>query len=51
MFAMDIGGSLTKIAYYATVPSKKVLYDDEDSQKSEDVVYQVTTTFLLFPKK
>jgi len=28
-FAMDIGGSLTKIAYYSTVPYRKVLYNKE----------------------
>ena len=29
IFAMDIGGSLTKIAYYSTVPHKKIVYDKD----------------------
>uniref|UniRef100_A0A0P6CRZ5 4'-phosphopantetheine phosphatase n=2 Tax=Daphnia magna TaxID=35525 RepID=A0A0P6CRZ5_9CRUS len=33
-FAMDIGGSLTKIAYYSTVPYRKVLYNKD--QKAVD---------------
>ncbi|GAB6026236.1 Pantothenate kinase 4 [Chamberlinius hualienensis] len=37
-FAIDIGGSLTKIAYYSTVPFRKVLYSlsSEDGSKSDD---------------
>ena len=36
MFAMDIGGSLTKIAYYSTVPFKKIAYDSiEPGQETE----------------
>jgi hypothetical protein len=27
IFAMDIGGSLTKIAYYSVLPLKKIVYD------------------------
>ena len=27
IFAMDIGGSLTKIAYYSVLPFKKIVYD------------------------
>ncbi|XP_049852310.1 4'-phosphopantetheine phosphatase isoform X1 [Schistocerca gregaria] len=39
-FAIDIGGSLTKIAYYSTVPHRRVIYeverDDGTSQSSEE---------------
>lgn len=35
-FAMDIGGSLTKIAYYSTVPYRKVLYNEEQKSKNKD---------------
>ena len=35
LFALDIGGSLTKIAYYATVPSKRVLYRSEKDIRLE----------------
>ncbi|KAK4312227.1 hypothetical protein Pmani_016307 [Petrolisthes manimaculis] len=36
-FAIDIGGSLTKIAYYSTVSHRKVLYNaDKDSTTSVD---------------
>jgi len=46
IFAMDIGGSLTKIAYYSTVPHKKIVYDkdppDTEGQHIEDdTVYKV----------
>ena len=38
---MDIGGSLTKIAYYSTVPFKKIAYDSIDpSQESEVWLFQ-----------
>ena len=29
LFALDIGGSLTKIAYYTTVTTKRVLHQSE----------------------
>ena len=29
LFALDIGGSLTKIAYYATVTTKRVLHQSD----------------------
>ena len=35
LFALDIGGSLTKIAYYATVPSKRVLCRSEKDIRLE----------------
>ena len=35
---MDIGGSLTKIAYYSTLPLKKIVYDSKDSDRDEEVV-------------
>jgi pantothenate kinase len=31
LLAMDIGGSLTKIAYYSTVPVRRIVYDAENS--------------------
>ena len=30
---MDIGGSLTKIAYYSTLPLKKIVYDNKDNDQ------------------
>ncbi len=33
---MDIGGSLAKIAYYSTVPSRKILYGSEDTATEEN---------------
>jgi len=41
IFAMDIGGSLTKIAYYSTLPLKKIVYDDQETV-DDDAVYEVT---------
>ena len=38
---MDIGGSLTKIAYYSTLPLKKIVYDDQETV-DDDAVYEVT---------
>ena len=32
LFALDIGGSLTKIAYYSTVTSQRILYRPEASE-------------------
>jgi hypothetical protein len=29
LLAMDIGGSLTKIAYYSTVPVRRIVYDQD----------------------
>ncbi|KAG8193734.1 hypothetical protein JTE90_005032 [Oedothorax gibbosus] len=45
-FAIDIGGSLTKIAYYSTVSYKRALYslDDDDSQNKADAQYEVLET-------
>ena len=37
IFAMDIGGSLTKIAYYSTLPIKRVIYDGEANDGAEMV--------------
>jgi len=50
MFAMDIGGSLTKIAYYSTVPLKQIVYgsqvpaDDtsDELQMGDEAVYKMT---------
>jgi len=45
IFAMDIGGSLTKIAYYSTLPLKKIVYDSKENTEKEeedDAVYEVT---------
>ena len=53
---MDIGGSLTKIAYYSVLPFKKIVYDAKDQQNESstaaedsqsDAVYEVTM-FLKF---
>ncbi|XP_067145341.1 4'-phosphopantetheine phosphatase [Centruroides vittatus] len=33
-FAIDIGGSLTKIAYYSTVSYKQALYEDDSGKKN-----------------
>ena len=45
IFAMDIGGSLTKIAYYSILPLKKIVYDLEPETTEtvdDDAVYEVT---------
>ena len=45
IFAMDIGGSLTKIAYYSILPLKKIVYDVEPEKTEtveDDAVYEVT---------
>ena len=48
IFAMDIGGSLTKIAYYSILPFKKIVYDSKGHEKNdnkeeeEEAVYLVT---------
>eukprot|EP00090_Calanus_glacialis_P034823 TRINITY_DN5891_c0_g1_i1.p1 TRINITY_DN5891_c0_g1~~TRINITY_DN5891_c0_g1_i1.p1 ORF type:complete len:780 (-),score=227.21 TRINITY_DN5891_c0_g1_i1:391-2730(-) len=45
IFAMDIGGSLTKIAYYSILPFKKIVYDSKEhlnDSANEDVDYEVT---------
>ena len=34
---MDIGGSLTKIAYYSTVPFKKIAYDSIEAGQENEV--------------
>ena len=42
---MDIGGSLTKIAYYSILPLKKIVYDieqDKTETVDDDAVYEVT---------
>ena len=41
IFAMDIGGSLTKIAYYSILPLKKIVYDEHETV-DDDAVYEVT---------
>ena len=33
LLAMDIGGSLTKIAYYSTVPVRRIVYDAETPRR------------------
>ncbi|GBM56020.1 Pantothenate kinase 4 [Araneus ventricosus] len=46
-FAIDIGGSLTKIAYYSTVSYKRALYsldENGDSQNPDDTHYEVIET-------
>jgi len=46
IFAMDIGGSLTKIAYYSTVPLKKIAYDciepGQQNESIEECMYEMT---------
>ena len=32
LLAMDIGGSLTKIAYYSTVPVRRIVYDVDSGE-------------------
>ena len=44
IFAMDIGGSLTKIAYYSSLPTKKIVYDGGDAS----VHYEVDMNDSLF---
>ena len=34
---MDIGGSLTKIAYYSTLPLKKIVYDSSEPCTTDEV--------------
>ena len=44
---MDIGGSLTKIAYYSSLPTKKIIYDGGGAS----VHYEVNTIYIFyFPK-
>ena len=40
IFAMDIGGSLTKIAYYSVLPFKKIVYDPKVGSWFLVTVYQ-----------
>ena len=42
IFAMDIGGSLTKIAYYSILPLKKIIYDDQETIDEDTAVYELT---------
>ena len=42
IFAMDIGGSLTKIAYYSILPLKKIIYDDQETIDEDTAVYEMT---------
>ncbi len=40
---MDIGGSLTKIAYYSVLPLKKIVYDGiADPGEEVEVFFYVT---------
>ena len=39
---MDIGGSLTKIAYYSTLPLKKIVYDNKDNDQVKTLTSNVT---------
>ncbi len=41
IFAMDIGGSLTKIAYYSSLPCKKIVYE-EGGEDESSVQYEVS---------
>lgn len=46
-FAIDIGGSLTKIAYYSTVSYKRALYsldEEHESHSSDETHYEVQET-------
>uniref|UniRef100_A0A1B6EFC2 4'-phosphopantetheine phosphatase n=1 Tax=Clastoptera arizonana TaxID=38151 RepID=A0A1B6EFC2_9HEMI len=40
-FAIDIGGSLTKIAYYSTISHRVVNYEAEDSCSEENLKYDL----------
>ena len=42
IFAMDIGGSLTKIAYYSVLPLKKIAYASSIQDSPSDAVYEMT---------
>ena len=42
IFAMDIGGSLTKIAYYSILPLKKIVYDDQETIDEDTAVFEMT---------
>ena len=42
IFAMDIGGSLTKIAYYSILPLKKIIYDDQETVDEDTAVFEMT---------
>ncbi|KAI5710818.1 hypothetical protein M8J75_011640 [Diaphorina citri] len=44
-FAIDIGGSLTKIAYYSTVSHRRVSYDGDSTDKEKDPSKQTQDTF------
>ena len=35
LLAMDIGGSLTKIAYYSTVPVRRIVYDADSPEEDK----------------
>ncbi|KAK7864512.1 hypothetical protein R5R35_003123 [Gryllus longicercus] len=59
-FAIDIGGSLTKIAYYSTVPYRRALYDvdkeygpsqSEDSHQHYEVSQGARLHFIKFETK
>ena len=39
---MDIGGSLTKIAYYSVLPLKKIAYASSIQDSPSDAVYEMT---------
>jgi pantothenate kinase len=50
IFAMDIGGSLTKIAYYSSLPCKKIIYDGE-SEVQYEVSEGARLHFIKFETK
>lgn len=43
-FAIDIGGSLTKIAYYSTVSYKQALYEDDSVKKNGEIHQEIVET-------
>ena len=45
---MDIGGSLTKIAYYSSLPTKKIVYDGGDASVHYEV--DMNDSILYFSK-
>ncbi|XP_008482562.1 pantothenate kinase 4-like [Diaphorina citri] len=45
-FAIDIGGSLTKIAYYSTVSHRRVSYDGDSTDKEKDPSKQTQVSGL-----
>ena len=41
LYFLSVGGSLTKIAYYSTVPYRKVLYNEEQKSKNKVSIYYI----------